>query len=86
MTPATSVRGIVREAHPGWGRPLAWAHSAPGRLLLFVPPLLILILLELRASSWLDLGPLRAYARRHRRSGQPADDVTRGGADAPDPV
>jgi signal peptidase len=43
LTPATQVRGIVSEVHAGWGYPLGWAHSPMGRLLLFGPPLLMLL-------------------------------------------
>lgn len=43
LTPASQVRGIVSEVHAGWGYPLGWAHSPIGRLLLFAPPLLLLI-------------------------------------------
>ncbi len=47
LTPATQVRGIVAEVHAGWGFPLGWAHSPMGRLLLFGPPLLMLVGAEL---------------------------------------
>ncbi len=47
LTPATQVRGIVREIHPAWGFGLGWAHSPLGRLLLFGPPLLMLLGAEL---------------------------------------
>lgn len=47
LTPVTQVRGIVRDVHPGWGYLLAWAHSGIGRLLLFGPPLLMLLVSEL---------------------------------------
>lgn len=47
LTPVTQVRGIVRDVHPGWGYLLAWAHSGIGRLLLFGPPLLMLLISEL---------------------------------------
>lgn len=43
LTPASQVRGIVSEVHAGWGYPLGWAHSPIGRLLLFGPPLLMLV-------------------------------------------
>lgn len=79
LTPATSVRGIVREVHPGWGVPLAWAHSPMGRLILFVPPLLVLALLELRSRSLVDLAPLvdgaRRLLRRPRRDGDLSGDA-----------
>lgn len=84
LTPATSVRGIVREVHPGWGVPLAWAHSPMGRLILFVPPLLILALAELRSRSLVDLSSITGPARRLvRRRPIGSDDDTAGGADAP---
>jgi signal peptidase len=59
LTPATQVRGIVREVHPGWGYLLGWAHSPMGRLLLFGPPLLMLV-----AAEVLSRIPARL---RHRR-------------------
>ncbi len=43
LTPFGQVRGIVRDVHPGWGYLLAFAHSGPGRFLLFVPPLVLLL-------------------------------------------
>ncbi len=86
ITPATSVRGIVREVHPGWGVPLAWAHSPLGRMVLFIPPLLVLIVLELRSSRLLDRAALREYAGLLKRRSRPRDDVPSGGADAPDPA
>lgn len=86
ITPATSVRGIVREVHPGWGVPLAWAHSPLGRMILFIPPLLVLIVLELRSSRLLGLAALREYADLLKRRTRPHEDATSGGADAPDPV
>ena len=78
------MRGIVREVHPGWGVPLAWAHSPMGRLILFVPPLLILALAELRSRSLVDLSSITGPARRLvRRRPIGSDDDTAGGADAP---
>jgi signal peptidase len=47
LTPVAQVQGIVQEAHAGWGYLLAWAHSPTGRLLLFAPPLLMLLGAEL---------------------------------------
>lgn len=46
LTPASQVRGIVRDIHPNWGYALAWAHSGVGRLLLFGIPLLLLLISE----------------------------------------
>jgi signal peptidase I len=57
LTPIGSIRGIVTEVLPGWGRFLTWAHSAAGRFVLFAPPLLLLLGAEL--ISW----------RRPRRPG-----------------
>ncbi|HTY73096.1 MAG TPA: signal peptidase I [Actinomycetes bacterium] len=50
MTPVTNVRGVVVAVKTGWGRQLLWAHSGTGRLLLFGPPLLMLLGAELL--SW----------------------------------
>ena len=47
LTPVAQVQGIVQEVHTGWGYLLAWAHSPMGRLLLFAPPLLMLLGAEL---------------------------------------
>ena len=84
LTPSTSVRGIVREVHPGWGVPLAWAHSPTGRLMLFGPPLLMLAIAELMSRSHLSLADL---ARRLADAARPvmadAGGDTSGGADAP---
>jgi signal peptidase I len=59
LTPIGSIRGIVTETLPGWGRFLTWAHSATGRFVLFAPPLLLLLGAELL--SW----------RKPRRSPHP---------------
>ena len=86
LTPATSVRGIVREVHSGWGLPLSWAHSSVGRLFLFVPPLLLLALAELGSRS---PEPARVLLRRLAAAARPvpleseADEPWSGGADAP---
>lgn len=84
LTPATQVRGIVREVYPRWGFGLAWAHSGVGRLVLFGPPLLALALSELMSRSGTTFADLRArLPRRSRRTdGEPTPDE--GGADAPD--
>lgn len=50
MTPVTNVRGVVVAVKQGWGRQLLWAHSPRGRLLLFGPPLLLLLGAEIL--SW----------------------------------
>jgi signal peptidase I len=50
LTQIGSIRGIVAETMPGWGRFLTWAHSAEGRLALFAPPLLLILGAEL--ASW----------------------------------
>lgn len=48
-TPLSRVRGVVLEVHPGWGRPLGWAHSPVGRWTLLAPPLILLAGMELAA-------------------------------------
>lgn len=45
-TPLTRVRGVVLEAHPGWGALIGWAHSPIGRWTMLAPPLVLLVLLE----------------------------------------
>ncbi len=50
LTPIGSIRGIVTEVLPGWGRFLIWAHTPEGRFLLFAPPLLLILGSELL--SW----------------------------------
>ena len=72
LTPATQVRGVVAEVHAGWGYPLGWAHSPMGRLLLFAPPLLMLIGAEVLSRIPSDLRSRgRLFGRR--RSGDPDD-------------
>lgn len=50
FTPIGSVRGIVTSVLPDWGFYLAWAHSDLGRLVLFMPPLTLILAAELL--SW----------------------------------
>ena len=50
LTQIGSIRGIVTEVMPGWGHFLTWAHTAEGRLVLFAPPLLLILGAEL--ASW----------------------------------
>jgi hypothetical protein len=50
LTPVANVRGTVSDVKRGWGYPLGYAHSALGRLLIFAPPLLLLLTAELL--SW----------------------------------
>jgi len=50
LTPIGSIRGIVVQTMPGWGRFLTWAHDPEGRLALFAPPLLLILGCELL--SW----------------------------------
>jgi signal peptidase len=47
LTPIGSIRGIVVETLPGWGHFLTWAHSPSGRLVLFGPPLALILGCEL---------------------------------------
>ncbi len=46
-TPLARVRGVVVGAHAGWGFALDWAGSARGRMVMLVPPLVLLAALEL---------------------------------------
>ncbi|MFN8169098.1 MAG: signal peptidase I [Candidatus Nanopelagicales bacterium] len=69
LTPASQVRGIVSEVHAGWGYPLGWAHSPVGRLLLFAPPLLMLIGAEV-----LSRIPAHVRARGLRRRSDDRDE------------
>ena len=48
-TPVERVRGVLLEAHRGWGTALTWAGSAQGRATMLVPPLLALATLEVMA-------------------------------------
>lgn len=50
LTPVSNVRGAVTGVKRGWGYPLGYAHSPLGRLLIFAPPLVLLLLAELL--SW----------------------------------
>lgn len=45
--PISRIRGLVLEAHVGWGYILDWAFSPIGRLVLLAPPLLIIAGLEI---------------------------------------
>jgi len=89
LTPATQVRGIVREVYPRWGFGLAWAHSGFGRLVLFGPPLVALALSELLSHTGASTGAVLARLRlRGRRSDEdtvPDGDSLpdEGGLDAP---
>ncbi len=47
LTPIGSIRGIVVETLPGWGHFLTWAHGPDGRLVLFGPPLALILGCEL---------------------------------------
>jgi signal peptidase len=88
FTPASSVRGIVMAAYAGWGTALAWAHSPLGRLVLFAPPLVMLLLAELRSRRDLLDRVIRPgmSALRLRPRGGSADEVVRvGGPDEPAP-
>jgi signal peptidase I len=60
MTPVSNVRGVVVGVKQGWGRQLLWAHSPQGRLLLFGPPLLLLLGAEVL--SWRRRPPATAQA------------------------
>lgn len=46
-TPLSRVRGVVVQAHAGWGTLLFWAHSPQGRMVMLVPPLALIAALEL---------------------------------------
>ena len=46
-TPWTNVRGIVLDVYPGMGETLGWAHSAQGRAVMLVPPLVLLAAMEI---------------------------------------
>jgi signal peptidase len=66
MTPVTNVRGVVVGVKHGWGRQLLWAHSPRGRLLLFGPPLLLLLGAEV--SSWFRGGAAAPTPTRARQN------------------
>jgi signal peptidase len=76
LTPASQVRGIVSEVHAGWGYPLGWAHSPMGRLLLFGPPLLMLLGAEALSRLPADVRGRGALWGRRRE-----DEAPREGAD-----
>jgi signal peptidase len=50
LTPIGSIRGIVVDVLPGWGRFLLWSQGPDGRLALFGPPLLLVLAAEV--ASW----------------------------------
>jgi signal peptidase len=66
LTPASQVRGIVREVRPSLGWALWWAHSPFGRLMLFAPPLLMLVTAELLSRMPAQSRPWHHLARRRR--------------------
>ena len=72
MTPVTNVRGVVVEVKEGWGRQLLWAHSPRGRLLLFGPPLLLLLGAEVL--SWFRRTTPPA-PRARTRENEPSDAI-----------
>ena len=72
MTPVTNVRGVVVAVKEGWGRQLLWAHSPRGRLLLFGPPLLLLLGAEV--SSWFRRNSPPA-PRARTRENEPSDAI-----------
>ena len=71
LTQIGSIRGIVTETMPGWGHFLTWAHTAEGRLVLFAPPLLLILGAEL--ASWYRP---RRPAAPGRKSRPEASDAT----------
>jgi signal peptidase len=83
LTPATQVRGIVREVYPRWGFGLAWAHSGVGRLVLFGPPLVALALSELLSRSGTSTGDACARFRLRGRRSENDSVPDEGGVDAP---
>jgi signal peptidase I len=72
MTPVTNVRGVVVAVKQGWGRQLLWAHSPRGRLLLFGPPLLLLLGAEV--FSWFRRTTPQA-PRVRTRENEPSDAI-----------
>ena len=71
LTPVSQVRGIVREIRPGLGWFLWWAHSPFGRLVLFAPPLLMLLTAEVLSRLPAGRAP---WGRRGRSDDQPDRD------------
>ena len=75
-TEVTKIRGIVRSVKRGWGFWLGWAEAPAGRLLLFAPPLLMLLLAELW--SWRSERTVRRLRRLRRlRAGRTSGDGAR---------
>lgn len=66
--PISRIRGLVLEAHVGWGYILDWAYSPVGRLILLAPPLLIIASLEV-ASILRE----RKHRRPPRKTGHKID-------------
>ncbi len=62
LTPIGSIRGIVVQDLPGWGHFLTWAHTPEGRLILFGPALLLVLVAEL--ASWRRSRSARAPTAR----------------------
>ena len=72
-TPLTRVRGVVLEAHHGWGSLIGWTHSPTGRWVMLAPPLILLALLELVDS---------VAERRRRQPAASSQDSPEGRLDA----
>ena len=73
LTPIGSIRVIVTQTLPGWGHFLTYAHTPEGRLVLFGPPLLLILCCELW--SWRRRRPVPELAAPSRE-GSGATPVT----------
>lgn len=50
LTEITKIRGVVLQVRPHWGTWLGWSQTLAGRIVLFVPPLALLLAAEVM--SW----------------------------------
>lgn len=73
-TPWTNVRGVVLRVEPGWGALLHWSHSAQGRAVMLVPPLVLLAAMEI-AGIVRERRRARAEAEREKDEEVRLDDA-----------
>jgi signal peptidase I len=74
LTPVGQVRYLVVDGYAGWGAWLLWSRTFVGKLVLFAPPFLLLLMAELW--SWRTAtAPAPPDEPQQRRPGQRHEDV-----------
>lgn len=71
LTPVSNVRFLVIGGYPGLGRWLVWSRTLEGKLVLFLPPFLLLLFAEMW--SWRRAGSAKPQGSRTPSPG--ADDA-----------